>query len=153
MWNLQGNWCKRTLKMAGSIILLLITGLPEQKEHLKISFKHCCEWERLLNQWKYCKYWLCTEEASSPELLSLVAKGTLPSMMVSDSREYVQYIFIYFCFWCECMCVRTCPCGCLFVRVCESWSRRAVEPGLFPVAAEALQWHPLLLLYANVITG
>lgn len=61
--------------MAGSIILLLTTGLPEQKEHLKISFKCCCEWERLLNQWKYCKYWLCTENASSPELCRLLLKA------------------------------------------------------------------------------
>ncbi len=41
--------------------------------------------------------------------------------MVSDSREYVQYMFIYFCFWCEYMCAP------VHVDVCVNPGQGAVE--------------------------
>ncbi len=133
--------------MAGSIILLLTTGLPEQKEHLEISFKRCCEWERLLNQWKYCKYWLCTENASSPELCRLLLKAHChPWWYLIQGNMCSICLFIFASGVSICVHLSMWMCVWILVKGQSSlW--------LFPVAAEALQWHSRLLLYANIITG
>lgn len=71
-------------------------------------------------------------------LHSAINDGTL-----SASREYVQYIFIYF--WCVCVCVWISP---------GRGGSGAWRVFLCPVAAETLQWKSaLLVLYANIITG